>query len=172
MRANDDERLAVVGAFIRAARRARGITQQKAAREANVSRGQLALLEKGQNVSVKFLLRIARYLGLTTIPLDGSVELVSGRNGLNVFELIRITEIFGALVDHLRAFAADAVLPPSELRDAPAVDAFIARHAADPESLAVLERAMARLATTSTAAKSPKSADVAPTRKRARKQSQ
>ena len=73
-----DDAIASLGAFIRAARTARGITQMQAAREAKVSRKQLALFEKGGNVSVKFLLRLAHYLELDELPLDGRVRLAGG----------------------------------------------------------------------------------------------
>jgi transcriptional regulator with XRE-family HTH domain len=123
-----EEGLSSLGAFVRAARMARGITQARAAREARVSRKQLALLEKGGNVSVKFLLRLARYLDVTHLPLDGTVQLVAGQGGLNVFELLQALDLLAAFVEHLRGFAMDAVLPPSErkkLIDTPAFRDFV-----------------------------------------------
>jgi transcriptional regulator with XRE-family HTH domain len=124
-----EEGLASLGAFIRATRMARGINQARAAREAKVSRKQLQLLENGGNVSVKFLLRLARSLNLTTIPLDGRVQLVEGQSGINIFELIQSLELLTLLVDHIRDFATEAVLPASEqrkLRDTPAFKQFVA----------------------------------------------
>ena len=124
-----EESLVSLGAFIRGARAARGINQARAAREAKISRKQLALLENGGNVSVKFLLRLARYLNLTTIPLDGTVQLVAGQNGINIFELVQSLELLSFLVDHIRDFAMEAVLPSSEprkLRDTPAFKQFVA----------------------------------------------
>ena len=124
-----EESLASLGAFIRAARVTRGINQARAAREAKVSRKQLQLFENGGNVSVKFLLRLARYLNLTTIPLDGVVQLVEGQNGINVLELVQSLELLSWFVDHIRDFAIEAVLPSSEprkLRDTPAFKQFVA----------------------------------------------
>lgn len=54
--------LEAIGMIVRAARVKRGRTQQRAASEAAVSRKQWALLEKGQNVSVEFLRKVARTL--------------------------------------------------------------------------------------------------------------
>ena len=123
-----EEGLASLGSFMRAARTARGINQARAAREAKVSRKQLALLEKGGNVSVKFLLRLAKYLDLATLPLDGTVQLVSGQGGLNVFEMIQSLDFLAAFVEHLRLTAMDTVLPPSERakpKDTPAFREFV-----------------------------------------------
>ncbi len=135
----EDESLASLGVFIRVARMERGITQSQAARDAHVSRKQLMLLEKGENVSVKFLLRVARYLELKTIPLDGNIQLVSGEPGLNVLELVKDLDLLIAVAEHAREFAFNAVLPASErrkLRDTPAFREFVARHDGDSERLA------------------------------------
>lgn len=129
-----EEGLSSLGAFMRAARVARGINQARAAREARVSRKQLALLENGSNVSVKFLLRLARYLELDTLPLDGRVRIVAGELGLNVLELLRHLELLAAIVEHLREFAVQAALPPSErgtLKDTLALRDFVARQLSD-----------------------------------------
>jgi transcriptional regulator with XRE-family HTH domain len=126
------EGLASLGSFVRAARIARGINQKRAAQEAKVSRRQLAILENGGNVSVQFLLKVGRYLGLSNIPLDGTVQLVSGRVGLNIAELLSALNILAAVVAHVRSVAMDAVLPPSEQtapKDAPALREFVERHA-------------------------------------------
>jgi transcriptional regulator with XRE-family HTH domain len=137
-----------IGATIRAARLARGLTQQKAAKEAKISRAQLALLEQGGNVSISFLLKIARFLELTSIPLDGTVKLTSGREGLNVLELIQTLNLLAAIVDHLRDFAINAVLPSSargELKDTLALKEFVARHLADDVGVQRLAKAVAQL---------------------------
>lgn len=138
-----------IGATIRAVRVARGLTQQRMAKEANVSRAQLALLEQGGNVSIRFLLKVARFLELTTIPLDGTVELTSGgREGLNVFDLLQSLDLLAALVERVRAFAMTAVLPPSEratLRDSLALGDFVAKHFRDDVSVQRLANAIVRL---------------------------
>ena len=148
-----------IGATIRAARLARGLTQQKAAKEAKISRAQLALLEQGGNVSIKFLLKIAKFLDLTNIPLDGTVQLTSGvREGLNVFEVIQSLDLLAALVEHLRGLAMTAVLPPSErgkLKDTLALTDFVARHLGDDVGVQRLAKAITQLSDDTPAGASP-----------------
>jgi transcriptional regulator with XRE-family HTH domain len=142
------EETRALGEFIRAARVAKGINQLRAAREARVSRRQLDILERGGNVSVKFLLKVARYLQLTALPLDGSVQLVAGVAGVNIFELMQSLDLIFALVERTRDLAMNAVLPPSErgvITDTPALKDFIARHVGNPEGAARLARAMMEL---------------------------
>ena len=138
-----------IGATIRAARQARGLTQQRAAAAAKVSRAQLALLEQGGNVSVKFLLKIAKFLELTDLPLDGTVRLTSGvREGLNIGELVESLDLLSAVVDHLRGFAMTAILPPSErakLQDTPALRDFVAKHLANDAGVQRMAQAIAQL---------------------------
>jgi transcriptional regulator with XRE-family HTH domain len=158
----EDESLASVGLFIRVARMERGITQVQAAREAHVSRKQLMLLEKGENVSVKFLLRVARYLGLTAIPLDGNIQLVAGESGLNVLDLVKDLDLLIAVAEHAREFALNAVLPASErrkLRDTPAFREFVARHDGDAERLAAALVNLAENVSADPTATSPKVAE-------------
>lgn len=59
-----------LGQFIRRTRQSRGLTQERLAELSDVSRWQLAQMERGENVSVAFLLKVARSLELTEIPLD------------------------------------------------------------------------------------------------------
>jgi len=138
-----------IGATIRAARIARGLTQERAAKEARVSRAQLALLEQGGNVSIKFLLKIAKLLDLTNIPLDGKVQLTAEvRDGLNVFELMQSLDLLAAVVDHLRGFAMTAVLPPSErgeLKDTVALKEIVARHTVNAAGVERLAKAITQL---------------------------
>jgi transcriptional regulator with XRE-family HTH domain len=158
----EDECLASLGEFIRAVRVTRGINQGQAAKDAGVSRKQLILLEKGGNVSVKFLLRVARCLGLTDIPLDGNVQLVSGQQGVNVFEITQTLDLVIALADRARSFTFEAVLPPSErrtLRHTPALREFIARHHGDAEHLAAALANLAEDVGGDPTATSPKFAD-------------
>ena len=68
----DDERraaLAALGDFIRSARLRRNLTQDRLARLADVSRAQLVGFEKGANVSLDFLMKVARVLELSEIPV-------------------------------------------------------------------------------------------------------
>lgn len=143
-----EEGLQVLGSTIRAARKARGLTQQRTAREADVSRAQLALLEKGENVSVKFILKIARFLDLREIPLDGTVRFTAGRGAVNFLELIESAELLIALAEHLRTFAIDAIVPASAraaLKDTPTVREFLERHGAEGDAFARLSDAVLQL---------------------------
>jgi transcriptional regulator with XRE-family HTH domain len=61
----------MLGQVVRDARIARGFTQDKLAKLAGVSRRHLAALEKGANVSVLVVKKVAAALGLETIDLGG-----------------------------------------------------------------------------------------------------
>ncbi|HEX8252934.1 MAG TPA: hypothetical protein VF846_07305 [Thermoanaerobaculia bacterium] len=72
----------------------------------------------------------------------------SGREGLNAFELIESLDLLAALVEHLRGFAINAVLPPSErgkLKDSIALRDFVARHLGDDDGYERLGKAILRL---------------------------
>lgn len=76
----------MLGQSVRDARIKKGYTQARLAKMAGVSRRHLAALEKGANVSVSILQRVAVVLELTEIPL-GDVSLKRGekdRPALNV----------------------------------------------------------------------------------------
>src|ERR1051326_346430 len=76
----------MLGAVVRETRLKKGLTQAKLARLAGVSRRHLAALEKGANVSVLVLKKVASVLDLTQIQLGG-LELTAGeteKNGVNV----------------------------------------------------------------------------------------
>ncbi len=62
----------MLGETVRSTRIRRGLTQAKLARLAGVSRRHLAALEKGANVSVNVLLKVASVLDLTEIDLGGT----------------------------------------------------------------------------------------------------
>lgn len=56
--------------IVRMRREERGLTQERLAKMAKVSRGQLIAFEKGeQNITLLFLLKIARALELTDLPI-------------------------------------------------------------------------------------------------------
>lgn len=61
----------MLGEAIKEARIRKGLTQDRLAKMAGVSRRHLAALEKGANVSVGILQRVAMVLELTEIPLGG-----------------------------------------------------------------------------------------------------
>lgn len=144
-----DAGLQSLGATIRAARIARGYTQQSLAKAAKVSRGNLVLLEQGGNVSIRYLLKIAHVLELTNIPLDGNVQLTSGQHdGLNVFDLLESLDLVAAILDHIRRSTMSAVLPPSErgeLKDALALREFVARHLGNAAGVERLAKAIVQL---------------------------
>ena len=76
----------MLGQSVREARLKKGFTQARLAKMAGVSRRHLAALEKGANVSVSILQRVAAVLELTEIPL-GDISLKRGekeRSALNV----------------------------------------------------------------------------------------
>ena len=76
----------MLGDVVRETRIKKGLTQAKLARLAGVSRRHLAALEKGANVSVLVLKKVASVLDLTEIQLGG-LELRAGdgaKNGVNV----------------------------------------------------------------------------------------
>src|SRR5438477_730327 len=72
----------MLGDTVRSTRIKRGLTQAKLARLAGVSRRHLAALEKGANVSVNVLKKVATVLDLTEIQLGGlSVRTAPGDAG-------------------------------------------------------------------------------------------
>lgn len=72
----------MLGDTVRTTRIKRGLTQAKLARLAGVSRRHLAALEKGANVSVNVLKKVALVLDLTEIQLGGlSVRTAPGEGG-------------------------------------------------------------------------------------------
>jgi transcriptional regulator with XRE-family HTH domain len=75
----------MLGNTVREARIRKGFTQARLAKLAGVSRRHLAALEKGANVSVNILQRVATVLELTEIPLgDLSLRSADDKSGVNV----------------------------------------------------------------------------------------
>src|SRR5881227_2934660 len=76
----------MLGETVRETRIKRGLTQAKLARLASVSRRHLAALEKGANVSILVLKKVASVLDLHEIDLGGLSLRPSGgsRNNVNV----------------------------------------------------------------------------------------
>jgi transcriptional regulator with XRE-family HTH domain len=68
----------MLGETVREARIRKGLTQAKLARMAGVSRRHLAALEKGANVSISVLKKVAAVLELTTIQLGGGISVHPG----------------------------------------------------------------------------------------------
>jgi transcriptional regulator with XRE-family HTH domain len=101
----------MLGDVVRETRIKRGLTQAKLARLAGVSRRHLAALEKGANVSVLVLRKVASVLDLTEINL-GELQLRStrsvGRPNVNV----------AVLADTIREARGDAIRAQSLLAHA------------------------------------------------------
>ena len=132
------EVLVLIASAIREARRRRSWSQARLAKAAGVSLAQVGLLEKGANVSVAFLSKVAGALDLTVSLADASVEVDVRPGRIDAFELIRKTELLAIVVDDLRGIATNAVLPPlddgEKLKDTRLVERFIDRALAADES--------------------------------------
>jgi transcriptional regulator with XRE-family HTH domain len=113
--------------LIRLRRRQMGMTQEKLAHLAKVSRRQLSLLEDGHNVSLVFLTKVANVLELTDIPV-GNLRLFSAPPTLGpmirtaeVVEILREAfESLGVNVEKIRGasatlneLVAEALAPPA-----------------------------------------------------------
>jgi len=108
-----------LGLLFREKRRQKGFTQQHTARGAGVSRKQLAALERGENVSVVFIQKVATFLRVTEVPLgEGIIARAGAPAAADVQQLLRIADDLLAAVsviaDRIREVAVDAVLPPAE----------------------------------------------------------
>ena len=140
MRQNFSEEVGEVGRLIRAVRVARGFTQQEVAKGAGVSRAQLADFEKGANVSILFLMKIASFLKFPVLSYDAGA--LTSAPGLDVSRILHLLKVVNTAVDELNVALVDALLPPSErsgeLRDTPALRAFLEKHRADERVAAAL----------------------------------
>ncbi len=150
-----EEGLRILGDKMRAVRIARNLTLQRAARGADVSRGQLARLEEGNNVSVLFLLKLANYYQLDSLSFDSSSQSAN----LDLVDVLRTLDLIERLVAHVRSLTVESALPVSKrrgLEDTRAVREFVNRHSTDPEGLARLTDAIARLERESVPATPPR----------------
>lgn len=139
---------ATLGTFIRNARLARELSQQRAAERAGVSRRQWVFLEQGGNVSVEFLARVCDALDLDRVPIaSGTIAAVRTSTVAEATRIVEAAEEIGRQLDTLRHVATTMVLPISERStgDAAAVGAFFEAHGA-PDA-AQIERALRRFAT-------------------------
>jgi transcriptional regulator with XRE-family HTH domain len=124
--------LEAFGMLVHETRVRKNLTQQRAAREAGISRKQWALLEEGHNLSAVFIQKVARYLELSVIPLgEGLQATTESGGGVDVTALLGLADelvaFANAFAERLRAFAIDAVLPASErTEDAEAIAGFVA----------------------------------------------
>lgn len=161
-----DELLRILATTVRAARQAMALSQAALAREAGVSLAQLALFEKGRNVSVLFLSKVATALHLhISLTADGTApDSAADTARLDVFELIRRLDLLATLVADTRAYATTAVLSPTErgkLKDTPVVTAFIDRVLSDEEGVQRLADAMHDLSSEAGTAARPQSPPIA-----------
>jgi transcriptional regulator with XRE-family HTH domain len=140
--------LEALGLLIRAARMKRRVTQQRAAKGAGVSRKQWGLLERGANVSVVFLRKVATYLDLKELPLGEGLQGTTTSSAFDAVALLHLSDDLAAIVERLNVLAIDAALPPSETRgDSAAIAAFVAgKGQLTSSDAARLERAFHRFA--------------------------
>ena len=92
-----------LGKFIRLRRVQRNLTQDGLAQLAHVSRRQLALVEEGENVSVLFLVKVARALELTELPI-GELRLRAAPPELA--PIVRAADLLERLKPALAAWAS------------------------------------------------------------------
>lgn len=129
--------------LVRLRREQRNLTQERLAKMANVSRGQLIAFEKGeQNVTLHFLLKIARALEMRELPLaelhfrpaapDVTV-LITATTAIATAERL-VTEVMGSL-----AGSADQVREASAAVKA-ALERALAADGLAPEIAAAAER--------------------------------
>ena len=129
-----------LGDFIRRTRKQRELTQERLAELADVSRGQLAQLERGENVSMDFLTKVARALGLTEVRIDF----------LTVRDITPDTPALlmaAEALDHVRQLLARVHEASADLeRAAEAIDALLMRPGMPAEAQQHIAAAAARLA--------------------------
>jgi transcriptional regulator with XRE-family HTH domain len=84
------------GEFIREERIRKGLSQNKLASLAHLSRRHLATLEQGGNISVDVLREVAQALGITHIDLGGGVSVGFPSAGIVAAELLPIADSIAA----------------------------------------------------------------------------
>jgi len=122
----------VLGLYIRKARLARGLTQELAAKKAGVSLRHWAALEKGRNVTVDVLANVMGALELPHVPLGPGAAVSGLEANLDANAILGAIQVIAGQIEVLREIAVASALPPSarSYRDAAAVEAFVASHAA------------------------------------------
>ena len=91
--------------FIRLRRLQRNLTQERLAKLAGVSRQQLALLEEGNNVSLAFLLKVARALELTELPI---AELTLRQAPVDLVRTVQAADVVARLKQSAHQWASAA----------------------------------------------------------------
>ena len=118
--------LELLGLVVQGTRLKQGLTQQRAAKAAGVSRKQWALLEQGENVTVVFLQKVMRALGLKQFPIAEDLSATTSIQGINVDQLLRLCAELTGLIGRVELLAFEAAVPASERTgDAAAIDAYL-----------------------------------------------
>lgn len=144
--------LETFGVLVHETRLKKQLTQQRAARDAGVSRKQWSLLESGHNVSALFIQKVAAYLELGLIPLGNGLQATTeSGGGVDVSALFDLADelvsFATTFAERLRGFAIEAVLPASERsQDAEVIAEFVARaKQRDPDGSRPVSRAIRNL---------------------------
>jgi transcriptional regulator with XRE-family HTH domain len=117
----------MLGETVREARIRKGLTQARLARMAGVSRRHLAALEKGANVSILVLKKVAAVLELTEIQLGGGLSVRAGDDAVVNVPLLtdtlreaRLGAVrAGMMIDRAESLLSGGEPTPSILADAP-----------------------------------------------------
>src|ERR1041385_3354955 len=107
----------MLGETVREARIRKGLTQARLARMAGVSRRHLAALEKGANVSISVLKKVAAVLELNEIQLGGGLSVRAGGDTLVNVPLLTDTlreARIGAIRAELMIDRAESLLSGTE----------------------------------------------------------
>lgn len=82
----------LTGAALRQARTDRGITVKRLAKMSDVSRRHLAILEKGGNVSLLVLVKVAAALQMSEVPITDDLRVITGATGAGSALLIECAD--------------------------------------------------------------------------------
>jgi len=140
-----------LGAALSALKAARGVSQQRLAKLAGVSRRHVALALSGGNITITILKKLLSALHATDIALGPLATAHGTLDGLNPSVLLAAAQqieqgvtLLAATAANLRGHASVSSARPLDPEAAALVDQFIARvqTITDPEELAALRRAM------------------------------
>ena len=127
---------------IRLRRLQRNLTQERLAKLAGVSRRQLSLLEEGRNTSLLFLMKIAKVLELTELPI-GDLRLRASQPELSTIVLAAET------LERLKPFLPVWAGAAEQIQDASAsLEQLIGKTLASGLSTGAIDEAAERLANT------------------------
>ena len=127
---------------IRLRRIQRNLTQERLAKLAGVSRRQLSLLEEGRNTSLLFLMKIAKVLELTELPI-GDLRLRASQPELSTIVLAAET------LERLKPFIPVWAGAAEQIQDASAsLEELIGKTLASGATTGAIDEAAERLANT------------------------